>query len=108
MKAILIDPSNRSLETIDIIAGYDRAALEQLYELVGEDCIDAAYFRSGESIIVGDHSALSYPSLPSYTVEGYNFRLFGRGVVIGYNRDGSERETRLTVDELSRIIHWDE
>ena len=43
MKAILIDPWKKSLETITIKGGYNAVALQELYKLVGEDCIDAAY-----------------------------------------------------------------
>jgi len=107
MKAILIDPWQRSIETIDLIGGYDVIALKALYELVGEEGLDAAYIMPGESIIVGDHSALAEPPLPSYSVEGYKRRLYGKGVVIGYNRFGRERSTRLSVDELSKLITWD-
>jgi hypothetical protein len=106
MRAILIDPWKRSLETIDITRGNDPAALHELYQFVGEDAIDAAYIRLGESIIVGDHSALADPPLPSYWINGFPERLYGRGVVIGYNKDGSERETRLTVDDISKMITW--
>jgi hypothetical protein len=80
--------------------------LQQLYKLVGEEGIDAAYFRPHESVIVGDHSALQDPPLPSYEIEGYDERLYGRGVVIGYARNGEECETKLTVDDISRIITW--
>jgi hypothetical protein len=107
MKAILIDPWQRSLETIELIDSDVICELQELYGLVGERGIDAAYIMPGESIIVGDHSSLHDPPLPSYSVDGYRHRLYGRGVVIGYGKDGSERETKLTVDELSQIITWE-
>jgi len=107
MKAILIDPWQRSLETIELPGGYDVVALEALYKLVGEEGFDAAYIMPGESIIVGDHSALCNPPLPSYSVEGYKHRLYGKGVVIGYNRYGKERSTRLSVDQLSKLVSFD-
>lgn len=106
MRAILIDPWKRSLETIGLIDGDDIVKLQELYGLVGERGIDAAYVLPGESIIVADHSALQDPPLPSYSFEGYRHRLYGRGVLIGYATDGSERETRLTVDDLSKLITW--
>jgi len=112
MKAILIDPWERSLETIEIKPARGisspsmRQQLAQLYELVGEDGIDTAYIMPGESIIVGDHSALQDPPLPSYTIEGYGERLYGRGIVIGYKPNGEECETKLTVDDISRLITW--
>jgi hypothetical protein len=112
LKAILIDPWERSLETIQIKEAHlqsspsIRAQLEQLYDLVGEEGIGFAYFMLGESIIVGDHSALHDPPLASYEIEGYPHRLYGCGVVIGYGPLGQERETKLSVDDISKIITW--
>ena len=107
MKAILIDPWQRSIELIDVKSGYDKFALADLYRLVGENGLDAAYVMPGESIIVGDHSAMHDPPLPSYAVEGYRRRLYGRGVVIGYTASGEERETRLSVEDLAELITFD-
>jgi hypothetical protein len=106
MKSILIDPWKKSLETIELPEGYDFPALQALYNLVGEEGIDAASIIPGELIIVGDYAALHDPPLPSYTLEGYKWPLYGRGVVIGYRPNGEERETKLTVDDLSQIISW--
>ena len=108
MRAILIDPWERVLATIELISAKDDPvrSLHELYKLVGEDGLDFAYIMPGESIAVGDNSALHNPPLPSYRIHGYHEVLYGRGVVIGYRSDGSERETLLTVDMLSHLIHW--
>ena len=90
-KAILIDPWAKSLETIDLSES-PVASLEQLYKLVGEDGLDFAYVMPGEGIAVGDHSALAKPPLPSYTLHGYHGRLYGRGVLFGYDSAGAERQ----------------
>jgi hypothetical protein len=118
MKAILIDPGERSVATIDItkmskgteLTNQTVASLHDLYELVGEECIDACYFIPGESIIVADHSALQNPPLPSYFVRGDRkmHLLFGKGVVIGYSTGGEERETRLSVDDMYKLITWNQ
>lgn len=109
MKAILIDPWERSLATIELMNGENIICqLQELYQLVGEKGLDAAYIMPGESIIVGDNSAMHDPALPSYSVEGYRHRLYGRGVVMGYGTAGKERETRLSVDDLSKLITWEQ
>lgn len=107
MKAILINPFEKSIELIDVKSGYSSLALEALYKLVGEDGIDAAYIMPGESIIVGDHSSLHDPPLASFAVEGYKFRLYGRAVVIGYSASGEERETRLSVEDVAQLITFE-
>jgi hypothetical protein len=106
MRAILIDPWKRSLETIRYRSGSDQAALEELHRLVDEDCLDFAQIMPGECIVVGDHSALHNPPWPYYFFHGFSHRFYGRGVVLGFNSDGSERETKLTVDDLSVLITW--
>ena len=107
MKAILIDPWERSLETIDLLAGTGREALEQLYELVGERALDEARIGPGEVILVGDNSALANPRLPAYRIDGCKWPLYGRGVLVGHHRDGRERDTMLSVDELSVMIEFE-
>ena len=105
MKAILVDPWKRSLETIDI-KDETVPSLLQLRELVGENALDFTYPWPGEAIAVGDHSALADPPLPRWYVTGYQHPLYGRGVVVGHTAIGKERDTRLTVDQLSKIIEF--
>jgi hypothetical protein len=106
MKAILINPFEKSLETIDIAPGDQPYTLMELHRLVGEDAIDFAYPYPGETIAVGDKSALQEPPLPAFTLEGHKDTLYGRGVVLGHSRDGKSRDTKLTVEELSKMIEW--
>lgn len=106
MKAILINPWEKSLQTIDVKSGTGPETLMELYALVGEDALDFAYPYRGESVAVGDHSALRDPPLPSFRLEGYGERLYGRGVVLGHTASGKERDTRLSVQKLSQLIEW--
>ena len=106
MKAILIDPYEKSLATIDILDGDGPATLMELHRLVGEDDLDFAYPYLGETIAVGDHSALQEPPLPSFSLEGYQDILYGRGVLMGRTRDGKTRATKFTVEKLSTLIEW--
>ena len=106
MKAILINPFEKSLTTIDIAPGDQPYTLLELYRFVGEDALAFAYPYPGESIAVGDHSALHEPPLPAFTLDGYKGTLYGRGVVLGHSRGGESRDTKLTVDKLSKLIEW--
>lgn len=106
MKAILIDPAERSIEMIDVPKGSGPDAIMVLRQIVG-DYLDFAYIRKGESIAVGDHGALHVPPLPRFWIDGCQHPFYGRGVVLGYRSDGSERETRLTVEELSKMIEFE-
>lgn len=101
MKAILIDPQERSLETIEVI-GDETASLIELRKLVDDD-LDFCYFMPGEMVAVGDHSALD-PSLPPFLIGEH--KLYGRGVVLGHTRDGETRETHFTVETIWPYITW--
>lgn len=105
MKAILIDPFEHSLETIDI-DDETVPALLQIRKLVHEDGLDFAYVAPGEAIVVGDHSALADPPLPCWRFADYQHPLYGRGVVVGHTAGGKERDTRFTVDDLSKLIEF--
>jgi hypothetical protein len=106
LKAILIDPFKRSLETIDVMPGDEPETLMELHRLVGEGALDFAQVYRGEQIAVGGHSALQDPPLPAFSLQGYKEALYGRGVVLGYSAGGKSRDTRLTVDALSKLIEW--
>jgi hypothetical protein len=106
MKAILINPFEKSLATIQIAPGDQSDTLLELHRLVGEDALAFAYPYPGESIAVGDHSALHEPPLPAFTLEGYKRTLYGRGVIMGHSTGGESRDTKLTVDKLSKLIEW--
>jgi hypothetical protein len=106
MRAILIDPWKKSLETIDVMDGHGPEALQQMHALIGceyfEACTALSHLR--EVIYVDDRGALQKPPLPYFTIPGYGWPIHGRAIVLGYSRDGSERSTKLTVDVLSRMI----
>jgi hypothetical protein len=106
MKAILINPFEKSLATIHLSAGDEPYTLLELHRLVGEDALDFAYPYPGEAIAVGDKSALHEPPLPAFVLDGCKHTLYGRAVVIGHSRDGKSRDTKLDVEELSKMIEW--
>jgi hypothetical protein len=104
MKAILIDPWEKSIETINVRSGSDRAALQQLYDLVGENGLDFNFVGPGECIVVGDHSALHDPPWPYFEIGKELY--YGRAVILGYTKGGSDCDTKLTVDDISAVITW--
>lgn len=106
LKAILIDPFKRSLETIEITPGDQPETLMELHRLVGENALDFAQPYCGEQIAVGDHSALQEPPLPAFMLEGFRDTLYGRGVLLGYSAGGKSRDTHLSVDQLLKMIEW--
>jgi hypothetical protein len=104
MKAILIDPWEKSIETINVKSGTDQSAMQQLYNLVGEEGLDFCTLSRGECILVGDHSALHNPNWPYFQIDKNLY--YGRAVVVGYTKSGTECDTKLSVDDISAVITW--
>jgi len=104
MKAILIDPWEKSLATINLKSGSGPTVLRELYDLVGEDGLDFNVLKKGECIVVGDHSALQIPVWPHFQIEKHMY--YGRAVILGYTKGGGECDTAFSVDDISQIITW--
>lgn len=105
MKAIVIDPGERSVSVIDT-----GATLEEIYRLVGEDSIDTCRPFPGhrfEVAFVGDHSALQFPPLPRFKVSEFGHWLYGRTLVIGADTRGETRSTTLTPEQVYEWIQFD-
>jgi hypothetical protein len=103
MKAILIDPSKRSLEYVETPAN-----LLDVHQLIGCDCLDAAYpFGPREAVFVDDTGAIQdNPPLPHFRISGHFWPLYGRALILGITPGGASRSTRLTVEEVRERIIW--
>jgi hypothetical protein len=103
MRAILIDPAERSIEYVETAA-----ELREIYSLLGCDAIDwcCPFPRRLEAIFVSDDGALQNPPLPSFAVDGYHWTLFGRGLVLGYTENGANRSTHLTIEQIRGLIEF--
>lgn len=105
MKAILIDPFARSVEYIE-----SDLSLPEIYRLVGENGVDFCRPFPGqpyEVAIVGDHSALQMPPLAHFFVDGYDEPLYGKTLVFAVSGNGSERPTRLSVEQVRDWIEFE-
>jgi len=107
MKAILIDPGEKSVEYVELTGPGEH--LPELHRLVGDDCIDIAKPFGGlrEMVIVGDHSALHEPALPHFKVAGYHWPLHGKAVVLGFNQVGATKPTKMTLEEVLEWIEFE-
>jgi hypothetical protein len=100
LKAILIDPGKRAIHYVETLA-----ELPDIYALIGCDSIDSCFpFGKGEVCYVDDIGALKQPALPYFLVPEFTWPIYGRALVLGFDRGGKERSTRLTVEEISETI----
>jgi len=111
MNAILIDPEAKSIEYVQV-PDDERRSLIELRRLVhaGSEGLDFAYpfeGQLGEMIIVGGNSALQDPPLKRFTVPGSKWPIYGRAVLMGFNKIGQTRATKMTVDDVSKWIEFE-
>jgi hypothetical protein len=104
IRAIVIDPQNRSLEYRDI-----EDTLPAFHNAVGADLLDCCYpfAPARECLWVAEYGALQNPPLPHFRIVGYRWPIYGKALLIGYGRAGETRSTTLTVDELYSQIDFE-
>jgi hypothetical protein len=102
MKAILIDPEHRSIEYVET-----PLELPDIYRLIGADTFDACRpFRGLREIaFVDDFGA--YKPLARFTVSGFQYPLFGKTLVCGFNDAGTEVSTNLTIEQIHDLIEFE-
>lgn len=112
MKAILIDPKQRSLTEIDIKDGDSHeeivAAIECRIMCVG------TYLDDNDAVFIDDEGLL-YDQRDQYffrlddrVINTTNTQILaGRGLVVGSNLyDGSSRDAQVSIEKLSEAIRW--
>jgi hypothetical protein len=57
-------------------------------------------------IVVGDHSALHEPPLPSFKVPGCKWLFYGRALVFGHTASGKTLPVKLSVEQVSEWIEF--
>lgn len=101
MKAFLIDPFTRTIETVE----HD-GSLDSIYELTGCSCFTVAEFdEEGNGAYVDDEGLLK-PNQEFFFMSGYPQPLAGRGLVLGCNEDGETIEPTLTLNDLKERVKF--
>jgi hypothetical protein len=102
VKGLLIDPCAKSVEAIESKDGF---TLAELHQLIGAECLDFCHpFGRTETVVVDD-GGLS-KDLASFRIEGYDWPLYGRVVILGRDAGGGDRDTRLSVEEVYELVSF--
>ena len=102
MKAILIDPAECSIRAIET-----PAELADLHSIIQCDAMDSCMpfgRQVGEVFYVDDYGMLRKPPKPHFLIRGYHWPVYGRAVVLGFDKAGKEHSTNLTVEWLHQQI----
>ena len=102
MKGILVDPVGRSVEYIVREGGF---TLSELHRLLGAEVLDFFHpFGRTETVVVDDGGIRK--GLASFSLEGYDWAIYGRAIIFGRDSGGGERDTSLTVEEVHELVEF--
>ena len=102
MKGILVDPIAKSVEYIEREGGF---SLGELHRLIGAEALDFFHpFGRTETVVVDDGGVRK--GLVSWSLESYDWPIYGRAIIFGRDAGGGERSTRLTVEEVHELVRF--
>jgi hypothetical protein len=100
VKGILVDPIAKSVEYIVSEGGF---SLSELHRLIGAEALDFFHpFGRTETVVVDDGGIGK--RLTPFRIEGYDWPIYGRAIILGRDSGGGERSTRLTVEEVHELV----
>lgn len=101
MKAILIDPAEKSARYIE-----SDLTLQELHQLIDAETLDFAHpFGPYETLAVADDGAAR--NLKAFRIDGYHWPIFGKAILFGRDSGGKDCSTRVPVDLLFGAINWE-
>jgi hypothetical protein len=105
MKAILIDPFNKTVTEVEHNGNY-----KHIYELLSHethpvDCFTAVGIDNGDTIFVDDEGLFKEPT-EFFVYLGYDQPLAGKGLVLGCNDDGDSVAPVSTLEQVKKHIVW--
>jgi hypothetical protein len=102
VKGILVDPLAKSVGYIESEGGF---SLGELHRLIGAEALDFFHpFGRTETVVVDNGGVRK--CLASWSLEGYDWPIYGRAVILGRDTGGGERSTGLTVEEVHELVSF--
>jgi hypothetical protein len=106
MRAFLIDPAAKTVETLHNEQGWPLKAIQQA---IDTDAISGAPLsptvRGGDRAWVDDNGFLS-AGTPVFFVGEYAMPLAGKALVLGLDQAGGNRGPEISLDELRAAVHF--
>lgn len=103
IKLITIDPTNRTIEEVEINAN----SLHALYQHIGCHTIDfVCRTAQGDALIVDDEALLHEVQPPAFTFGYYPYRIHGIALVAGSDGRGNTIEPKLTLQQVRNLVKF--
>lgn len=103
LHAILIDPTSRTVEPVELNRGY-----REISRILGCGCFTTLGLSRSEVLYLDDEGLLKEEPGPFFKLEGYPQPLAGRGLILGLDFDGESVSTKLTVEKVRQKVSWPE
>jgi len=99
MRAILIDPEQRSITEIE----YDNSDYKNICKLIDATLFDVARFADTRDAVYVDDNGLS-ANKRFFHLDGMATPLAGKGLVLGTDYQGESIEPEATVEGLEKVV----
>lgn len=103
MQALLIDPANQTVTTVELPDTGDK--LPAIYKHLQCDTFDAATLPNGDTVYVDDEGLLK-PLQHFFAVRGMPEPFAGRGLVVGTDNRGRSITPTISLQELTEHVKF--
>lgn len=105
LRGILINPSDRTIMDVEFKDG-----LKEIYRLVACSTIEAVQVSERDTMYIDEEGLYAHPPKPFFSFAGREGApICGNGLITGFDiRTGDNTSTRLTVDQVARVVVWRE
>lgn len=103
MRAILIDPVNKTVSEVEHNGDY-----RDIYRHIECDCFTVVGIDDVDSVFIDDEGLLKDEPGPFFALKGYPQPLAGKGLILGCDEDGETIAARMSLDEARAMVSFPE
>jgi hypothetical protein len=103
MKALLIDPSNKTIKEIQIEKG-----INAIYNAIGNGCttFSCPITLDNDDTFYADDEGLFHDITGGITMKDWAYPIVGKIVIIGTDKNGNSVDVKTKADDLAKLIFW--
>jgi hypothetical protein len=103
MKALLIDPSNKTVTEIQIEKG-----IKAIYNAIGNGCttFSCPITLDNEDTFYADDEGLFHEISGGIMMKDWSYPIVGKIVVLGTDKNGDSVDVKTKADDLAKLIFW--
>jgi hypothetical protein len=106
IKALLIDPKDRTVTEIELVKTEDMGVLAALYTAIGCEFVECPVELANGDGVVMDEEGLFKSDLNFFSVDTFPSPLVGKAVIVGTSPDGDWVSCKTTLAEALKQVHF--